>query len=570
MATSSISTLDTYYQNLINYTLTQEKQPITRLTKQKDDINVKKAVYTDLNTKFNTLQTAINALRSSQGTYALTAGRSVNVSPATSGTTVATATVNSSVSAGTYALSVTTLAKAHQVHSARQTTIADTALGKEGTFVIGGAAVRSATLTGNAVPATVSSIISDGSSTILTGQKELGSGSYSIETTGNSTDGWKFRIVNADGVAQSIQTGSTGAFTTNWQSTPAGETYDTGRGLSVVFGPNTPESPFTAGAAQLDYVARGASITVTGTMTLVDINSAINAATYASGNEVSSSVIDNTLVLKNQSTGVAHTMKAADVSGTVLKDLGVIKNDLSLNTIVAPVNASFSVNGMTTTTRSSNTGLTDVITGMTLNLSSDAEGKNANIVISSDMNAAQTAIKTFISAFNDLTSYIRNKTTTIKNADNTYTRGSLVSEQNFRYAAYDLLAVMNQDSTNTGIYQNLAQIGISVNPDLSASISDSAKLATALNTQLADVTKLIDGVMNSMSTRVGTYTGTTGYINQSLTNADSQVTTLTSRITSLNDRIARRQDALVKQYSEIQAQMETIKNQYTLNTTLYG
>ena len=67
MATSSISNLDSYYQNLINYTLTQEKQPITRLTKQKDDINVKKAVYTDLKTKFDTLQTAINALTQQSG-----------------------------------------------------------------------------------------------------------------------------------------------------------------------------------------------------------------------------------------------------------------------------------------------------------------------------------------------------------------------------------------------------------------------------------------------------------------------------------------------------------------------
>jgi len=261
-------------------------------------------------------------------------------------------------------------------------------------------------------------------------------------------------------------------------------------------------------------------------------------------------------------------MQGSDSSGTVLSTLGIIANGI-LNTKVTAEDAAFSINGMNMTRRT-NSGLTDVIAGMTLNLASDAEGKSANIVVASDMTAARTAINTFISAFNDLNTYVRAKTTTVKNADETYTRGALVSEQNLRYTSNDLVAVINQDYTNTGIYLNLSQIGITINSDLSASVSDSAKLTTALSTHLSDMTLLMDKVMESLSTSVSTYSGTSGYINQSLTNANNQVTTLTSRITSMNDRISRRQDALVKQYSELQAQMETLKNQYTLNTTLYG
>jgi flagellar capping protein FliD len=205
-----------------------------------------------------------------------------------------------------------------------------------------------------------------------------------------------------------------------------------------------------------------------------------------------------------------------------------------------------------------------------LNLASDAEGKSANIVVTSDMTNARTVINTFINAFNDLTTYVRGKTTTVKNADETYTRGALVSEQNLRYTANDLVAAINQDYTNTGIYQNLAQIGITINSDLSATVSDSAKLTTALSTHLSDVTKIMDAAMDAMATKVGTYAGTTGYINQSLTSANSQVTNLTSRITSMNERISRRQESLVKQYSIIQAQMETLLNQQSLNSTLYG
>jgi flagellar hook-associated protein 2 len=570
MATSSISNLDSYYQNLINYTLTQEKVPITTLTKKKDEINIKKAVYTDLKSKFDTLQTAINALRSSQATFGITAGRSVSVSPAVSGTSVATATVSSSVSAGTYALSVTNLAKAHEVHSTRQT-YADQALGYTGTFVIGGAAERSATVT-NPLAGTVELISSDGTNSIYPGQLEFGSGNYYIETRNDATDGWQFRIVNAEGVAQNVKQTDSSEFTTNWQSIPTtGESYDTGRGLSMVFGVDSgafTEANKANGAFALNYVAKGASIDVTSEMSLVDINAAINNDTYGSGNEVVSSIIDNTLVLKNKSTGTAHVMQASDSTGTVLNDLGVLSGGV-VNTIVAAANASFSINNMAMI-RSSNTGLTDVVTGMTLNLSSDAEGKSANIVVNSDMTAARTAINTFINAFNDLNTYVRSKTTTVKNADDTYTRGSLVSEQNLRYTANDMVAAMTQDYTNSGIYLNLSQIGITINSDLSATISDASKLTTALSTNLSDVTKLMDAAMDTLASRVQTYAGTTGIVNQSLTSADSQITTITSRITSMNERINRRQESLVRQYTIIQAQMETLLVQQRYNSAMYG
>ncbi|MEI8133186.1 MAG: flagellar filament capping protein FliD, partial [Leptolinea sp.] len=340
------------------------------------------------------------------------------------------------------------------------------------------------------------------------------------------------------------------------------------------------EGLFSTDSANLDYTAQGAAIDVTATMTLVDINYAINAATYASGDEVVSSIIDNTLVLKNLSTGEAHQMQASDIPAvpptdppedSVLTSLGVITGGV-VNTFAGKIgaNAEFTVNGMASMSRSSNTGLTDVITGMTLTLASDAEGKNANIVVSSNMTTAQTAINTFISAFNDLTTYVRAKTTTVKNADSTYTRGSLASEQNLRYTGYDLLATMNQDFTNTGVYQNLLQIGISVNADLSATISDSTKLSTAMNTNLADMTKMMDGVMGSLATKVGTYTGMTGYVNQSLTSANNQVTNITSRIESMNARVTRRQDSLVKQYTQMQAQMETLMTTFNMNTKIYG
>ncbi len=375
---------------------------------------------------------------------------------------MASATVGSTVSAGTYNLSVTTLAKAHEVHSTQQT-YSNQALGYTGTFVIGGAAERSASII-DALPDTVSSINAGSSSNIQSGQKELGTGAYYVETRNDTDNGWQFRIVDADGYAQSIQEGSSTEFTSGWQSIPTGGgAYDTGRGLSVTFGSNS--SLYTAankatGALQLSYAAKGASIKVTSEMSLVDINSAINAATYGSGNEVISSIINNTLVLKNELTGTKHVMQAADSSGTVLSSLGIISGGV-LNTKVTAANAAFSINDMELI-RSSNSGLTDVITGMTLDLASDAEGKSANIVVKSDLTSSQSTINAFLSAFNDLTSYVRSNTSTKKNDDETYTRGSLAGEYGVRYVGNELITLMNEDYTNSGMYSRLSDIGITI------------------------------------------------------------------------------------------------------------
>lgn len=568
--TSSITNLDSYYQSLINYTMTQAKVPVTNLTKKKDDVTVKKAVYQDLKVRFDALSTSLKALWSSQTTYAMTAGRSVAVNPETSGTTVATALVGNSVSAGTYALSVTKLATAHEVRSTKQT-YSDQALGLTGTFVIGGAASRSAAINGAGLPDTISSVLSNDTVSIATGQKEMGTGTYYIETREDATEGWQFRIVDAEGNALNIQNTEDSSFTTSWQNIPVGTTFDTGRGLKVTFGGDS--GLYTAaykdtGAVQVDYVAKGASIDVTAGMSLVDINSAINSAAFAAGNEVTSTIIDKTLVLRNQYSGASHVMAGSDSTGSVLSTLGVIAAGV-LNTKVTPINAEFSINGMNMI-RSSNTGLTDVVAGMTLDLASDAEGKNANIVVTGSTTGASNTINTFISKFNDLTSYLRSKTTTVKNADNTYTRGALVGEQNLRYVANDLVNIMGQDQTNTGIYQNMSEIGITVNSDLSLTVSDATLLSTALTNNLADVTKLMDVAMSSMSNMVDTYTATSGYLSQSITSADSSINNYQSRIDSMNERLNKRQDSLVKHYAQVQAQMETLMQTYNLNNTLYG
>ncbi|RPI97363.1 MAG: hypothetical protein EHM39_09610, partial [Chloroflexi bacterium] len=90
---ASVGTLDPYFTNLISQLMTLERQPVQRLSAEKDKLNIQKAVFSDLKTRLDNLHSSVRARRSSEATYALTTGRKVSVSGA-DGATVASASVS--------------------------------------------------------------------------------------------------------------------------------------------------------------------------------------------------------------------------------------------------------------------------------------------------------------------------------------------------------------------------------------------------------------------------------------------------------------------------------------------
>ena len=122
--------------------------------------------------------------------------------------------------------------------------------------MIGGAAARTQT--------TATTIANKGTGLGVdaraSGQKEIGSGTYYVETRNDGTSGWQFRVVDADGKAVSIKQGTGTTYTANWQSIPTGGgSYDSGRGLTVTFGADSnlyQAASKGAGAAQLAYTAQ--------------------------------------------------------------------------------------------------------------------------------------------------------------------------------------------------------------------------------------------------------------------------------------------------------------------------
>jgi flagellar hook-associated protein 2 len=415
---------------------------------------------------------------------------------------------------------------------------------------------------------TVADIKTNG--TLASGQTELGNGTYYVETQKNTSGVWQFRLVDTSGTAAKIaQIGGTTS-TTAWQNIPTGGgTYSTGRGLDINFG--TDSSKYVAksklsGASSVNYQAKAATVNVTSDMSLNDIAYAINSSTFATGNEVVATVVDKQLVLSSKNTGIAHHLQA---SGSVLQDLGILSGSSYKNVMQSARDATFTVNGLSVT-RSQNSAITDVISGVTLNLASDAQDKSATLTISSDNSAAKNAITSFVTNFNSLQSYLTTKMAVTKQSDGTYLRGALSGDVAIRNLHNKISSLFNSYDSTATVYKSLNDIGITLDGSMNATISNSTTLDTALKTNFSDVQTVINRVMSSINTELAKYSdtssGSTSYVDQMIKANDTKNTSITSEISSWTTRLAQSRTSLTNMYLDAQSQLDELNNTQSTNT----
>ncbi|HEX7554977.1 MAG TPA: flagellar filament capping protein FliD, partial [Leptolinea sp.] len=359
-----------------------------------------------------------------------------------------------------------------------------------------------------------------------------------------------------DGNAVAIQN-STGNSTNSWQTAPAvGQTVDTGRGLSFTFTGNLGVS------TALNYTAAGISFRVEKTDTLADVANKFNSSLQPEGNETVASIIGNQLVLTAANTGENHQMMITDGAGFALDEKQKAQN------------AKLTVNNIDLV-RQSNNNLTDVVYGVSLNLSADAvgadgTGKSATLNVVSNNDAAQSSIDTFITKFNNLEDYIAERSAVTKVDDTTFNRGPLADDSSFSELRTNMLFGLMERVNTTGKYSSLADIGITIDDNLKVTISDSAKLTQAMQDNPDDVTKIMDNIFGKLDTQLSAFGGTSGYLSAAVTNLNNNISDLGTDITNLTDQLNTRQSNLVSQYADIQTELMTLSyTQQTLNS-FYG
>lgn len=541
---------------LVSQLMVLERQPIKRLQSQRDQLDVRRSVYVDTQSKLSKLKELADDLAIGGTVFG-------QKTATASDATILSASAEAGAASLSYSVSNVTLARTHLVSSDVQGDPA-TPLAVAGTFVLGGADARSVA---NAVTVdtTVTGFATSGS--VRTGQREFSDGTYYVEVRDNSGT-MQFRVVDNQGQAVSVDNASDAgtAMTADWQSLSlvANTTFNTARGFSVTFGAGVTVGTKGNGAAHVDFTAQGAQIQITAGQSLNDIAAAINEANYAQDQGVYAGVIRTAdgqykLTLQAEVSGSVHPILARDTTGTVLEGLGILNAPLTggfKNVAQTAANATFSVNGLTVT-RSRNTGLTDVIGGVTLNLLKDSVDQ-LTLTVAPDSAAIKTKAQEMLNQFNEVLDYLKAKMAV---DTTTYTRGPLAGDSMFYGLRADLVTDMTAQVTGlaSGIPTSMMDIGISMDPvTMQMQVSDSTVLDSALSQDAAGVAELFSAVMTRVSSTLAPLVSSSGITQFSIGAIDDQKEVLNQRISSLEELMPRKEATYRGQYAAMLSQINEL------------
>lgn len=315
------------------------------------------------------------------------------------------------------------------------------------------------------------------------------------------------------------------------------------------------------GTGAYTFTLNGVAINVADNYSLNTVKDAINAATFGAGDDLTASIIDNRLTIKAADTGAASTIilvDSADNPGAtspteVLEQIGILTDAKAIATeLYAAQDAIFNVDGLEVT-RGKNSGLTDVVQGLTLELK-DVTGDPlldvwptdylaVKLTVAADTSSIKTMVEDWVAQYNSSVDFIRETT---KYDATTKTAGELSGN----YTAISIeqrLASMalGRYSGLTGQYTSLAEIGITLGTygtdDADKLVIDSSALDAALAANPQWVEDLFGKDTNGDSVKdYGVAAGFKSYL-QPLVEyngiIDNQENSLQDSIDSLTDRI---------------------------------
>ncbi len=294
--------------------------------------------------------------------------------------------------------------------------------------------------------------------------------------------------------------------------------------------------------------------------TLDGIRDAINAADIgitASIVNDGSSGTPQRLVLSTAS-GVDQSINLSVAGDAALSNL--LSNDpagvQNLSQTVTAQNAIFNVDGIAITKASNS--VTDVISGVTLDLKGVTSGTPVTVSISQDTDSAKTAVESFVGAYNDLLAEIKKQT------DSGYSsgeRGALASDSVTRQILSSIRNELITPPTGvSGAYSNLSSIGVSFQRDGTLAL-DSDKLTTAIQDDSNNVAELFsstDGYATRLDNVVTGLLGLNGTIASRTEAYETRIGSLEDRQLTLEGRLARTELRYRAQFTNLDVLMNSI------------
>jgi flagellar hook-associated protein 2 len=543
---------------LIKQLMQLEQQPITRMQNQITKLQAQQSAIQDLRTQLTTLQDKARDFRLSDvfNSYKTTSSDDTILKSEVSGTQPLT---------GSYVVNVTQLANATVAKSSGVlggiidpskplSSSGITSSIEAGTFTINGVQfnVDPTTQSLNDMITAINS-----SSAGVTASYDVSTDRLNIKNTAaNNTNTIKFGVTDDTSTFLSV-VGMVGATQLNGSD---GATSVSGIShLGAVSGTSALNTQsFSSGAVTAGtFSVNGVSFSIDPTTDSIgDILTRLNSSD--AGVTASYDTTTDTIQVISNTLG-SRTIRFGS-SGDTSNFLDTVK--LSSATQTAGKDAQFSINGGSTQTWNTN-DVSGAVGGVTLHLLS--EGKST-VTVGSDDDAIVSAVKDFVTEFNNSISKI---------ADLTANGAALASDGSLSTITSTLWQDIFANVSNiTGSNNNLISIGITTGSSFdytkTQSLSlDESTLRTALRDDRFNVQQLFSnsastGIADMLSSYLDGAAGYSGFLNQRAgTNG-----TISDQITALNDNITRTQDnvnqktaRLKKQFAALETMSNSLKSQ---------
>jgi len=234
-----------------------------------------------------------------------------------------------------------------------------------------------------------------------------------------------------------------------------------------------------------------ATITMTSTMSLSDLVTAINNQSATTGVSasivtVSSSASDPEYRLLLSGADTDASIDMAQTSGTVLSSLGVTGADGSTaaDVLQAEQPAILTVDGISGIERSTN-DISDILTGVTLNLTQASASTTITMAITNDTASVETAIDSLVTAYNSWRSFVNTNQATDSTTGAAASTAVLFGDSTLRDASLSI-----DDALNSFVGANsLSSIGLSLDSSNQLTV-DTATLESALSDDFSSVAEL--------------------------------------------------------------------------------
>lgn len=312
--------------------------------------------------------------------------------------------------------------------------------------------------------------------------------------------------------------------------------------------------------ATIDFSAAGKSFSISATAsdTLETLRDKINSA-VASGDASSQTVAKAAIINAGTSANPSYKLTVSATATGVDNDVSITVGDANLNAYLAfgatqtATNASFSVNGVNVQ-RSSNS-VSDIIDGVTLNLTNTESTKPAILTIERDKDSITKKVNDFISAYNKVAGTI----------SSLHQKGGTLEADNSATAViYRLQNVFNQPANIGGnSYSWLTQVGISFTKNGTLAL-DNTVFSAALDSNFSNVVSLFTDPTGGMAHRLydtaSNMLNSNGIVDSRLSGLNSRIAMIDTNIDRENFRLENTERRLRTQFANLDALLGTMKN----------